>query len=422
MFEPTLSSSELASAVSARGYPVSVRQLERWREADLLTSSTLGVDAKHAYDDIRRCIAIKRCLDEKDHLKNALYLLWAAGFEVKTPVWRRSLSLVDPPMAIMTKALLLLVNCTTPDSAMPADLFEGRKSFPGVLGKIRRLLGEPGEAAAFAGTMFLIGEGESPSFSHEQHEPLSVQTKDALLIGLGLRRQNVVRSLRRVHDFNGAIDDAVCEKAFKFDRALENALLNLSDAVNDVSFNDLSDAELCSARDDCRNILKAAFCFYHATEWIYGRDSFGLRISASIAKTLGVNVLAGYVPIIARLRRIPGAMISSADIATAAEQAEAAWLMSRFFYTAQKENSQLQKFIGPTAFKSAFRDSVSFEKLLTSLSEIGLEEPVFQPWALWKSVSSTKKMPNGLLAMSIGSPDQISQSDLVAKGRGDAIR
>jgi hypothetical protein len=394
-----LSAEELATVVTEAGYPTTTRQLERWRDGRLLTPSTRGVAADHSTEDVCRCIAIQRSLNEKDDLKHAARVLWATGFDMDRTIWRPAIEKADRLSAPLIRRLARRFDPDLhPEALTPGDWAAEQKGLPGILGKIRRKLPQADEAAAFAGVMLDIAAGDFLGFEHEEADEGGFTTKEVLLRGLGMDRST---------------KDAVLGQRLRFDDALQSSFANLTIAFEGAPVTEFSDEELCAARDDVRNGLKAAYCTHQAFAWFLGKEAFGFDVTAYLAKTLGLPMIAAFTPAVARLRRVQGAMISGQAIAEMAVRAEAAWIISNYFYETQRDFPEFREICGPDAMKLSIRDSVSHRNFLRSLSAHNFPEPSFSPWALWRSTSQTKKMPPGLLVMSVGALSQIDLASVV---------
>lgn len=405
-----LSAEELARAVTEAGYPTTPRQLERWRgpQARLLPPSTPGIPAVHTRADIQRCVAIRRCLAVKDDLKHAREVLWASGFEMPREMWRPAINKWDRFGSFLIRRLYHRYDFDT-DSDAPTfgDQVAEQDRLDGFLYKLVRRLGDSTNVATFSNAMLQISAGEFFTFEHEEPGQNTITTKQVLLRGLG---------------FEDCDSDVILGHRMNSKDVLQSGLSNVAAAYRGPGAQDFSDEELCTARDDTRNALKMAYCLHQAVSWFLGKEALGLQFAATFAKMATLPLIAVLTPAMARLRRVEGAIHASATIAQMAAEAEAAWLMSNYFFELQRDRSEFREICGPRAMKLAFRDSVSHGHHLRSISLREFPKPDFRPWDLWNSTSKTKKMPTGLLVMSTGAPSRIALEDAAQLGNASASR
>ena len=113
-----------------------------------------------------------------------------------------------------------------------------------------------------------------------------------------------------------------------------------------------------------------------------------------------------WVVLFARLRRHADDFHTTEEIAALAHKAELTWLASTFFRDLQS-NPESPISIQSKRWKRAFGDSNEFKDLIRELAGYQWSAPDFRPWDQWKKLSR-KTMSPGLLAMSIGAPNQVS--------------
>ena len=95
-----------------------------------------------------------------------------------------------------------------------------------------------------------------------------------------------------------------------------------------------------------------------------------------------------------------------------ARHAEASWLIGEYFWALQS-GAEIHKIAGPSEFKVSLQDSVSLPKMLENLRGYPLPRPELRPWRTWRKLAK-KTMSPGLLAMSIGSPEEATLEQIVA--------
>ena len=201
-------------------------------------------------------------------------------------------------------------------------------------------------------------------------------------------------------------------------RGVGRMFAEIATAIDAYSLDDFSDEEIAQARSDVRNGFQLAVCFHSAMSWIYGPQAFGLRLASWMGRNAPLDVIFVWVVLFARLRRRSDQFLSSSQISELAQSAGKSWLIATYFRDLQS-NPNFAKRIPPKRLKKAFEDSHELENLINELKGCEFPMPEFRPWDQWKQLSG-KTMPPGLLAMSIGAPNQVSL-DVIPQDASDAL-
>jgi len=387
------------------------RQLERWRNEGLLPKAhqspiyradgrAAGSEVSQAVGSIQQAVAVERVLKHVRSIDRAGAILWAAGFEVDGCYWRPALARAERTGRLFGKWARRFSDPDALELTLGERLAETQK-LAGVLHKIGRRTDSLGVARIIdAAADVATGEFSVFSFpASDRDESDQAQVEHALGFDDGTMHQVLHQRLNLGADLG--------------------VLLQAMSATSTIE--DLGDEEIAIARDDARKAMKIAHCFYEATAWIYGRGSFGLRITQAMIKSLQLTLIMSGAVGIARLRRRPNRLLSSDEIATLAGEAERVWLMSMRLREAYEGGDEIAKSINPERLRKHLMDSDSRKNLLEELASHELAELEFRPWDQWRK-SAGKMMSPGLLAMSIGAPKTLAFDSVLANTSAPAIR
>ena len=396
-----ISDAEFRTELVALGCAATPRQLERWRAEGLLPrplqiATGRGSVVCHPPVAVQQAQAIERALGVKARLEFAGQVLWAAGFDVDDRYWRPKVSEANDLIDRVTTAIRD-AHEDEGDGPTLGDQVVVMDIAAGLFGKLARRLSEE-ELARFTNTMAEIMTGVFENFDPEASDRDEFSTQEAV---------------HRAMDFEPGKPDHVFGLPLNLSGGIEEVFANLSATLLNLDDAKFSDFEILAARDDVRNGLKIAICLYRTFNWTHGPTAFGLRIGSSIAKSGSVESLMIMSLLLCRLRRASNYLLPSAEIKLMADQAESTWLISDYFLGCQLAFPELRDLFDPKRIKRAFSDSHEMQEMREDLKRYQFPEPEFRPWDSWRKLTKST-MSLGLLAMSIGSPNQISRDALVA--------
>jgi hypothetical protein len=396
-----VSDTDFKAQLHALGCTVPQQRIAKWREVDLVPSpyqaatykagKVFGSEVWHPPKAALHVLATQRVLAEKSRLDFAGTVLWMAGAEVPESYWRPRLIKADALLRGIHRRMRVLVR--EPDNADDTlgDRAVGALDrLTGVLAKIERRTPD-GQLPLVFNVGSQIVAGDFKRLATQPHDEGDLSELELV---------------EQVMDLKAARADSIHGAKFNFIGGLSQALGELSTSIGRYSLNDFSDDEIKAARDDVRNGFKLAVCHYEATKWIYGDEAFGLRTASFMATTVSTDVFFLWVVLFARLRRHADHFHTTAEIAAMAHTAELTWLAATYFRDLQS-NPNLAKSIDSKRLKLAFEDSHELKNLIEELVGCEFPMPEFRPWDQWKKLSR-KTMSPGLLAMSIGAPNQVS--------------
>jgi hypothetical protein len=153
---------------------------------------------------------------------------------------------------------------------------------------------------------------------------------------------------------------------------IEGALKAAARAIRTTSFSDVATGReeiIFAARNDVRNALRMELALYEACEWVYGRQAFGLRLVAWIAKKRPTTMIGIMILGFAQLRRASNQLLSSEEIAALADTAEAAQRDSQQLQSLWKSDKRFRHIFAPKRIRAAFRDRPSYDRWIR---EVGL--------------------------------------------------
>ena len=396
-----VSDGEFRADLAAVGCTVPLDRIAKWREAGLVPhpvqpaayrdGRVSGSSVWHPPLAARQALAVQRLLDERSLYDFAGAVLWLAGASVPEKYWRPGLVSADANLLRFHRWFRIQTR-ERPDAD---DTFGDRAvsalgKLTGVIAKMDRRTPDGDLPLVFnIGSQIIAGRFNALAVEPHDEGDLSE-----------------LELAERLMDFTAARSHHIDGAQFNFIGGLSQAFEELSTSINQFSLKDFSDDEIRCARDDVRNAFKLVVCHYEATKWIYGDQAFGLRMASWIATTATDDVFFVWVVLFARLRRYSNHFYSTAQIASLAQNAEATWLIATYFRDL-RSNSQFAEIIDSKRWKLAFEDSHEMENLIKELAGYELPMPELRPWDQWKQLSG-KTMQPGLLAMSIGAPNQVS--------------
>jgi hypothetical protein len=130
--------------------------------------------------------------------------------------------------------------------------------------------------------------------------------------------------LMQAFDIGQSNSDSILGKRLHLMEALPEILADIARISENYSLGDVAGfpaTELEVARDDVRNTFQVASDYYHATSWIYGPKSFGLRLAAWVAQNSPRNWKAVSTLIFAARRHDKHLFLSSDEIRKLASDA-----------------------------------------------------------------------------------------------------
>jgi len=124
-------------------------------------------------------------------------------------------------------------------------------------------------------------------------------------------------------------------------------------------------ASLHAAREDIRNALEAAVMIREATEWIYGRNAFGLGLAAWFAEKAPSSSLAAIIIAWKQVRAREGSdrFLSSPEIAEMRDKSAQVLARSAKLKDAIKSDPLLFAILTKKRLKKAFNSTAEFQKL-----------------------------------------------------------
>ena len=396
-----VSDADFKAQLNALGCTVPQDRIAKWREVGLVPTphqaatykdgKVSGSEVWHPPNAALHVLATQRVLEEKSLFDFAGTVLWMAGAEVPDRYWRPQLIKANAEVhGAHQKVRRLTADREDADDTLGDRAADALERLTGVLAKIERRTPE-GQLPLVFNVGAQIVAGDFKQFATDPHD-------DGDLSELELAE--------RVMDLKGAREDSVHGVKFNFIGGLSQALAELSASLGQYQLSDFSDGEIKAARDDVRNGFKLILCHYEAMSWIYGDEAFGLRMASFMATSISTDVFFQWVVLFASLRRRVDYFLTTTEISGLAHKAELMWLASTYFRDLQS-NSEFRNSIQSKRWKSAFVDSNEFKDLIEELAGYLWPAPDFRPWDQWKKLSR-KTMSPGLLAMSIGAPNQVS--------------
>ena len=392
---------ELLKRLCAAGYPTTDRQLERWRNEELLlrfgTNVFRSTPMRHLPDAVAQAIAIHRCLAVKNRFDFAGPLLWAGGFDVGERHYADPLERADRTfrkISTFVAWLIKRVERSHPDRTL-GDVAGDMRGLTGILAKIGRLAGD--QKPRLINVVADVASGEFKEYDLPATD----------------REISTAEVFNKAFGFEPGSQDHVFGSRLRLGISLEERLRNISEMQGSYRLGGFSQEEIQSARNDVRDAMKIAICLYDAMAWIYGANAFGLRLPALFMRTVPIHFIFMITLGFARFRKIGAEIYASDEIFNLARQSEAIWLISTHFREMCRTRPDLAYMVSPNRMKASLSSKLEMKNLLKDLEAYQFPKPEFRPWNSWQKLAKRTMSP-GLLVMSIGSPEHISTADVVA--------
>jgi hypothetical protein len=186
----------------------------------------------------------------------------------------------------------------------------------------------------------------------------------------------------RALDLANAGAHSILGKKLNLIELLPSGLDKVSAAISMGNFERIADApieDIARARNDAINGGGTGFFHYDATRWIYGDKAFGLRLLAWIARKAPDALVESMMLLMFRLRQVPGALMSSEQIAALAGQAFETWKASRRYEWLWRNDPRFAEILNPKRIKLAFADEIALKHWQHELNAIivqGAEKPL----------------------------------------------
>ncbi len=368
---------QLSACLAANGVDVSERQLERWRNEGVfppVCQVQLKYQGSVTYFPPGSCeqaLEVRKLLGENRKFEYVGWELWWGGFWAGEKHWKPALQNKALQLDGHLKRLKLQVD-KDENSNSKKSLFDQAASrvdksnssniiMSRVLARV-----ELGKLA----TVFRVILGTATG-KFDEFEPVTKDIRTENEISAGIKEKSPDETqLVKAMDLGQSEKDSILGQRFHFTRALLPALRDISTAMRTGKLVDViqyPEEEIKNARDDVRNALSIALALHEATEWIYGREAFGLRLGAWIAKKAAPGVKRALVLVWVKYRRASSIPYSSAEIASFLDQAEIIRNQSLQLRKLAKNDQRFASVLTIKKLRQACRDQNSLNKFIKEL-------------------------------------------------------
>jgi hypothetical protein len=342
-----------------RDVSVTEDQMKRWRREGLLppvTQEPTGYRGSVVHYPPGTCAQIaaaKKLFLEKKRADYVGLQLWRRGFPVAERYWRPRLRTTAQTTDRVLRIIRRLVarsdrddqTDTLQERAARLPLFARNIIFSRITGRLKTE-----ELGIFFRVLREIGTGEFNGFE----APVS-----------GQERTRDETATIKAFDFDASNRDQVLGTSLKFIDVLPSSLKNLGAVFGHDAFiedAEASEEEIAKARDDALNGLRIAQAMYDSLKWIYGDQAFGLRFIAWFARKAPDAVVDSLILPMLRLRRVPGAILSSEEIAKLANQADRLRTVSKRLENLWQTDPAFREILDPKRIRRALADTVSLNR------------------------------------------------------------
>lgn len=340
-------------------------QLERWRAQGILPpvdwapQAYRGSTVRYPVGTCAQIEEIVRLLKEKKRTEYVAIRLWRAGYWVAERVWRPRLRAIAKWDLLFRRVVRMRLAREAKDE-LSSDTWTDRAARRPVRNLIiSRVLGRlvghnNGRAPEYTGlsifyrVMADISQGQFAGFEPADGNARTDKQVAEQALDLGYPDSHSILGNRMNHS-------EVIEDAFK----------NVSDAFELWSLADAArapEAEIRAAAVDARHAFEMMTHFYEAAVWIWGDRAFGYRFAAWFTKKASDPLIDLVTLTFVLLRRVPGAMISSQEIARTAAAALELKMASEAMRHLANMDPRFADVFSPKRIRRAFSDRVEMSR------------------------------------------------------------
>jgi hypothetical protein len=365
----------LSARLAANGVDdITERQLERWRNEGVFPAvqnvplKFQGSVTYYPPNSCEQALEIRRLLGEKDLFAYVGWELWWRGFWVGEIHWKLALEKAASQWDRYLGKLKLQIakdeksnsNKTIFDRAAQSNVSNI------VLSRLRGRV----EIENLATVFRVILETATGQFRDFEPNPQTdVRTDEDVAAGRKLKSPDEIQLMHAL-DFVQSEADTVLGKKFQFSAALLPMLRDISTALRTGKFSDVcqySNVEIEQARTDLRNAMKLAITLYEAKGWIYGRNAFGLRLMAWVAKKATPELKCMMILCWVKLRRVSIDLYPSAEIASLTDQVEIIRHFSQQLRQLAEIDGRFASVLTPKRIRKGLNDQIAFQRFLREI-------------------------------------------------------
>ncbi|WP_210484642.1 hypothetical protein [Microvirga antarctica] len=153
---------------------------------------------------------------------------------------------------------------------------------------------------------------------------------------------------------------------------LPSVLQNLSSALALGTLASAADApatEIAQARSDAANVLELVLALFEVFQWVFGDKAGGIRLSAWIARKAPDGFGDGIVLVMLRLRIVPGAILSSEEIAAMAMESRKMLCDVREIQRLGRDDHRFKIVFSKKEIRAALRDPISVKRWISAVEK-----------------------------------------------------
>jgi len=334
---------------------VSRAQIARWRRVGLLpdveqvSKAYRGSAVHYPPGTCKQIVAAARLFREKNRFDYVGRMLWWEGFPVDKRYWKPDLIRLAVWVDRICRLIAPLMHREDDNlPTLPERLSES--NHPDIIfSRVRPRLDRK-ELQSFLRVALDTASGEFDRFEEPERDNRNNERsfdKAAIVSGL---------------DIEASGTHSILGQRLRLKEEIGNTLKALAKAIRTNTFSDVATGPeeiIFAARNDVRNALRIELALYEALEWVYGRQAFGLRFAAWIAKKHPMKMIGFMILGFAQLRHSSNDMLSSEEISQLADQAELVLGYSRKIQQLWKSDPRFRNVLNPRRVREGLRDQPS---------------------------------------------------------------
>ena len=344
---------------------VTIDQVRRWRREGLLPdveqipNAFHGSETRYPRGTCMQIQAARALFQKKNRVDYVGLNLWRQGFEVDQKHWRPRLLKFG---RLADRILPFLVRLKSRydrywENETLSDKMARHPVRNIIYSRIKGRLAE-GELATFIRVISELSCGTFESFEPPDN---------------GQTRSEDLEIIIKAFDFGKSENHKVRGLGINSIEVISSAFLNVSQVVKSGSWELAANAparEIAEARNDAINGLTIGVLLYEAFRWVYGETAFGLRFLHWFARKAPDVVIDGLMLGMLKLRRIPGAVLPSEDIAKLAWEAVQIRNILEQIDRVWYEDLRFKEVLDPNKIRAAIVDKKLQKQLIQEIQSI----------------------------------------------------
>ena len=373
---------DLVRLILAAGHTMpSEHQLERWRGEGLLASVRQvqtpyrGSRVEFPNGTAKQIIEIQRLLNIKKSLDFVGWELWWSGYPVDEKWWKPKLINSAKIVNRILRWVKIIQRREDRHSddilGHPDTIFDRLPEIPktnNMFSRINRRIDDQ-QSASLIRIFAEVGDGNFENFA-DIDDQSAESDQYTVIAALDINDTNSYNPVfGQATNINPHI---VMGKRLNLAGGISSAFAEISRSLSSqdpLTVEQFSDAQIVTARDDFRHALHTAIDLYEATNWVFGKRAFGLRLVNWIFERPASNLKPICILGFAMLRRSGDFLESSSNIAKLASAAARLRVDSLKLRDIAENNPVWKSLLTPKNIRRSLLNKTEYELFLAKIQD-----------------------------------------------------